>query len=101
MNDAEKEHDFWEGKAAHSEYVAIEAIGPDPSAWDGLNIPEFFVNRHIGTVHLGGCVKLYFGLAMPGRELMLPSYAAIWQVHDLHAEAAKLIRTMTPAHMSS
>jgi SAM-dependent methyltransferase len=35
MNDAEKEHAFWEGKAAHSEYVAIEAIGPDPSAWDG------------------------------------------------------------------
>lgn len=31
----DRELEFWEGKAAHSEAVAIEAIGPDPSMWDG------------------------------------------------------------------
>jgi len=51
MTDAKKEHDFWEGKAAHSEYVAIEAIGPDPSAWDG-ELLERDLNRIFEALEL-------------------------------------------------
>lgn len=31
----DREREFWEGKAAHSEVAAIEAIGSDPSMWTG------------------------------------------------------------------
>jgi len=38
MGNADKERDFWETKAAAGVYVAIEAIGPDPSMWDGAQL---------------------------------------------------------------
>jgi SAM-dependent methyltransferase len=34
----DREREFWEGRAAHSEVTAIEAIGADPSMWDGAQL---------------------------------------------------------------
>ncbi len=67
------------------------------SEWDGLIIPEFFINRHVGTQRYGDCVKLYFGLVAADQRLIVPSFAAIWQLRDLAQETARVIDAIAPA----
>jgi len=69
----------------------------DTTTFDGLIVPEFFVNRLFVAQDLGACVRFYFGSSVENVRLdyPVPTFAAVWPRDALEVAMRQIADAVT------